>query len=260
MARAVKAVTTYRGRSPSAFSLLAFGGNGPLFAAGLARELDIPRVIVPAAAGLFSSVGLLDADEKQYLVRACPGPVDRIDPVLVAAALRDLELEARAVLGGHGSLRLERAADLRYRGQSSVLTVPVPDGPIDRAALRGLGRAFGREHERTYGYAPPREPVELASVRLVASPASQSADRPSVALLAGRGAMRQAATMTGGSRRAWFGPETGWLETLLLERHDLTGGRAGPFIVEEYDATILVPPGCSATADTNGLVTIEVGA
>src|SRR5207245_2697621 len=113
MARAVKAVTTYRGRAPADFSVLAFGGNGPLFAAALARELEIRRVIVPAAAGLFSSVGLLDADEAQHLVRACPGPLGRIDAAAIEAAFGALEHEARGDLRASraGSLRFDRSAD-----------------------------------------------------------------------------------------------------------------------------------------------------
>ena len=181
----------------------------------------------------------------------------------MTAAYRDLELEAGTALGSYGS-----SAPRARGGPSLPRPVVRPDrcafadGPIDRVALRGLARAFGREHERTYGYAPPHEPVELANVRLVASPASQSADRPSVALLAGRGALDALGPTRARRqrRRAWFGPDVGWLETPLLDRRDLTGGRPGPFIVEEYDATILVPPGCSATTDENGLVTIEVGA
>jgi len=257
MARAVKAVTTYRGRSPSGFSVLAFGGNGPLFGAELARELEIHRVIVPAAAGLFSSVGLLDADEAQHLVRACAGPLDRIGSAEVLAAFGALERDALAGLRRSADdMGLERSADVRYRGQSSALTVPFPHGSVDRASLRALGRAFAREHQRTYGYAPRDEPIELVNVRLVAT-ASSTAMAESVALLTGR---TPTPVTAHGSRRAYFGRRFGWQDTPLLARADLAGGLEGPLIVEEYDATTLVPPGCRALTDEHGLIVIEVGA
>jgi N-methylhydantoinase A len=247
MARAVKAVTTYRGRLPSAFGMIAFGGNGALFAVELARELEIERVVVPAAAGLFSSVGLLDAAEARHLIRALPGRLDRVGHDGLTEAFATLDREA-------GGWRTERAVDLRYRGQSSALSVPVLDGPIGRAALSSLASAFAAEHERTYGYAQAGEPVELVNVRVVAR--APGGDRPSVALAAAR--MPSPARPGPTSRRAWFAG-AGWQETPVVSRDDLVGGREGPFIVAEYDATILVPPGARATRDAQGLVVIEVG-
>ncbi len=255
MARAVKAVTTYRGRSPSGFDVIAFGGNGPLFAAELARELEIRRVIVPAAAGLFSSIGLLDADEAQHLVRTCAGALDGIDPAAVADAFALLERDARAELRAvDEALRLERSADVRYHGQSSALTVALPPGAVDRAALLLLARAFAEEHRRTYGYAPEHESIELVNVRVVAMVAP-SASVENVALLTARASQTAGA---GGSRPAYFGERFGWLDTPLVARQDLRDGRDGPLIVEEYDATTLVPPGCRAQTDEHGLIVIEV--
>jgi N-methylhydantoinase A len=245
MARAVKAVTTYRGRSPSTFALLAFGGNGPMFAVELARELEIRRVIVPAAAGLFSSVGLLDAEEAQHLVRAFPARIDRVTNASFEEAFAELEAAI-------SMLKRERTVDMRYRGQSGSLSIPVPAGPIGRTHLRGLAAAFAAEHERTYGYAQPGEPIELVNLRVVAR---AGVERPSVALAA---AGMPAERSTGGKRRAYFGPD-GWLETPLLSRADLAEPRNGPLIVEEYDATILVPPRARAWRDQHGLVVIQVG-
>jgi N-methylhydantoinase A len=257
MARAVKAVTTYRGRSPSGFDLLAFGGNGPLFAAALARELDIRRVVVPAAAGLFSSVGLLDADEARHAVQAIAAPLERLDPAAVEAALASLaERGRRDEAGRDGATdRTARFADLRFRGQSSALTLPLSDGPIGRGTLRDLGRAFVAEHERTYGYASHVEPIELVNVRVVATAGGSGEVRESVALLSGRTMERGRS----GSRRAYFGHDAGWLDAPLLGRADLVAGRDGPLIVEEYDATTLVPPGARAHTDERGLIVIEVG-
>ena len=247
MARAVKAVTTYRGRMPSGFALVAFGGNGPLFATELARELGIERIIVPPAAGIFSSVGLLDADEARHLVRALPGRLDRLGPSAVAGAFATLESQAEG-------LSVERAVDLRYRDQSGTLTVPAPTGAPDDAFMAALADAFAAEHERTYGYAQPDEPVELVNVRIVARPEGDA--RASVAL--GAGSVDSSAARTTGTRRAYFG-DAGWVETPLRSRADLDAPTAGPLIVDEYDTTILVPPGASARRDEHGLVLIEAG-
>jgi N-methylhydantoinase A len=257
MARAVKAVTTFRGRSPTGFDLLAFGGNGPLFAVELARELEIGRVLVPVAAGLFSSVGLLDADEAVHLVRACPGGLRSVAPADVAAAFDDLATQAAAILGGSVDVRLERQADLRFRGQSTALMVPVSAPATDRRALLALGRAFAAEHARTYGYAPEHEPIELVNVRVVAR---RAATRSGLVALASPRRPVVASTDAPHRRRAYFGASLGWIDTPLLRRDELRAGCDGPLIVEEYDATTLVPPGASARTNDDGLIEIEVGA
>ena len=247
MARAVKAVTTYRGRLPSAFGMIAFGGNGPLFAVQLARELEIARVVVPAAAGLFWSVGLLDAHEARHLVRSLPGRLDRIGDESLSDAYAMLEHEARG-------WTTERSADLRYRGQSASLTISLPAGPVGRSTPRALTMAFTAEHERTYGYAQAREAVEVVNVRVVAR--APEGERASVALAAAR--MEPPARTGPAARRAWFAG-SGWVDTPLLGRGDLADPRDGPFIIDEYDTTILVPPGARAWREPHGLVLIEVG-
>jgi len=224
--------------------------------------LEIRRVIVPAAAGLFSSVGLLDADEALHLVHACAGAINLLDPAVVQAAYVSLELEALAGLRvTGGGLETRRSADVRYRGQSTTLAVPVGSGQVDRPGLRAISRAFAGEHLRTYGYASRGEPVELVNVRLVATVRPDGTGHESVALRAGRGTARpaDAADPATASRPAWFGDRHGWLETPLLQRADLIVPRDGPLIVEEYDATTVVPPGSRAWLDERGPIVIEVG-
>src|SRR6185503_15709491 len=121
---------------------------------------------------------------------------------------------------------------------------PLADGPIDTAALAHLEEDFGREHEKTYGHrAGADEPVELVSIQVVGQGLRASRPEPAPPP----------------PRRAYFGAPTGWLETPILRRSDLSAPRAGPLIVEEYDATCVVPPGARAELDTGGNILIALG-
>jgi N-methylhydantoinase A len=253
MIRAIKAVSTERGRDPRAFSLFAFGGNGPLFAAGMARSLGISRVVVPPSAGLFSSFGLLYADVEHHYARTFRRLLRTADLSEIDSAWNALAGQASAQLAVEGftgeTARLTRSAALHYKGQSYELIVPVPDGPIDARMVAHLEEAFGREHEKTYGHrAGPEEPVELVAIQLVGSGLRERMLPQSG--VAASGATKQA------SRQAYFG-EQGWLETPVLSRADLRGGRAGPLIVEEYDATCLIPPGWTARLDEYGNIAMR---
>ena len=172
MIRAIKAVSTERGRDPREFALFAFGGNGPLFACGMARSLGISRVIVPPAPGLFSSFGLLYADVEHHYARTFRRLLRGADLAEIDAAWADLARQATAQLAVEGftgkDARLRRSGAMHYKGQSFELVVPVPDGPFDAAMVAHLEEAFGREHEKTYGHrAGPEEPVELVSIQVV---------------------------------------------------------------------------------------------
>jgi N-methylhydantoinase A len=254
MIRAIRAVSSERGRDPREAVLVAFGGNGPLFAADMARQLEMRRIVVPPAPGLFSAFGLLCADVEHHYVRTLRGRTAELDPERVARVLGALEAEGRAALAeegfGPGAVRIRRLADLRYHGQTSELTVPAPDGPPDRGWLGGLEEAFGEEYERTYGHRPA-EPVELVNLRVVAQGVARGARVPDRFDL-------DRTRAGAGHRRAYFGPEPGWLDAVVLGRADLATARAGPLIVEEYDATCLVPPGATAVLDTAGNIRIEL--
>ncbi|WP_421999092.1 hydantoinase/oxoprolinase family protein [Reyranella sp.] len=257
MIRAIKAVSTERGRDPRDFSLFAFGGNGPLFAAGMAASLGIGRVVVPPSAGLFSSFGLLYADVEHHYARTFRRLLRQADLGEIDAAWAALAGQATAQLAAEGftgaSARLRRSAALHYKGQSYELVVPVPDGPIDAAMVKHLETAFADEHERTYGHrAGPDEPVELVSIQLVGSGLRDGGAVPAQARPSRQAPPAQPA------RRAWFGDAHGWMETPVVGRADLDGGRDGPLIVEEYDSTCVVPPGCRAERDAAGNIVITI--
>jgi N-methylhydantoinase A len=258
MIRAIKAVSTERGRDPREFALFAFGGNGPLFACGMAHSLGIARVIVPPAPGLFSSFGLLYADVEHHYSRTFRRLLRGCDLAEVDGAWAELARQATAQLTSEGftgkRARLRRSGALHYKGQSFELVVPVPDGPFDAAMVAYLEEAFGREHERTYGHrAGPEEPVELVAIQVVGQGLREGSGVPERVLQARPNAE------AGPPRPAYFGPKHGWIDTPLLNRRDLAAKRVGPFIIEEYDATCLVPPDAHAALDGAGNIVIEIG-
>ncbi len=253
MTRAVKAVTTYRGRDPRDFVLAAFGGNGPVLGVEIARALQIRRVLVPPVPGVFSALGLLYSDAEQEFVQTVMIRAEGADADTVAAAFDSLEAEAREAMIADGfpaeEVTVERLADLRYAGQAYELTVPVAPGTPD---LQAMARAFDREHERTYGHPSEGDPVDLVNVKVLARVAVHAAE-PNRHLLP-----PPPATL-GAPRDVYFGPADGTLETAVVARTDLTADwREGPVIVEEYDATCVVPPGCRARLDALGNIDIAV--
>src|SRR5207249_10873443 len=172
MIRALKAVSSERGRDPRDYALVGFGGNGPVFAAGMAEAMQIPQVLIPPSAGVFSSFGLLYAEVEYYFTRTRKRLLRVLDPTDVQDIIDALEAEARARLAADGfaadHIEIRRSASLHYQGQSFELRVPLAAGRLDRAALTALEEAFGIEHERTYGHrAGVEEPIELVSLEVV---------------------------------------------------------------------------------------------
>ena len=254
MMRAIKAVSSERGRDARAFTLVAFGGSGPVFAAGLAEALGIARVIVPPLPGLFSSFGLLAADRAHHATRTLARVLSDIDPAQLTRAYDALALEAQAELRAEdlddARIDIARSADMHYKGQIYELTVPVPDGAFAAAGIAALEDAFGAEHARTYGHrAGAGEPVELVNMHVTARAVTGRAPMPDHLT-----PLRLEAE-AGGTRRAYFG-EAGWLETPVLRRSEVGESRPGPAIVEEYDATCLIPPGWSARLDPHGCLVL----
>ncbi|MEI7714224.1 MAG: hydantoinase/oxoprolinase family protein, partial [Rhodospirillales bacterium] len=252
MMRAIRAVSVERGRDPRQFALLAFGGNGPLFAAGIARELGIGRVIIPPLSGVFSAFGLLVADAEHHGVRSLRARLDAVDPERIATALQELEAAGAAQLARDGfppaRQEVRRAALARYVGQSSEIEVPLAGA----ATPADIAEAFGAEHERTYGFrAPASEPVELTGLSVITR---GKAERPRLPEC-----IPPFVSVGPQSRLAWF-PDGGWTETPVVDRAGLAvGPRVGPLIVQEYDATCLVPHGAMAAVDGFGNIAVSVG-
>jgi N-methylhydantoinase A len=258
MIRAIKSVSTERGRDPREYVLFAFGGNGPLFAAGMAAALGMKRIVVPPVPGLFSSFGLLCAKVEHHYSRTFRHLLRQVDLDELNAAWNAMLATAREQLLAEGfaaaTAQLTRSANLHYQGQTYELTVTVPDGAIDHGAIAAIAETFGREHERTYGHrAGPDEPVELVTI-LVTGRGLESKTRVPERIRSSR-----AEPVAHAPRQAYFGPRTGWLATPVVSRSTLSAtARPGPLIVEEYDATCLVPPSAHAMLDVRGNIVIEL--
>jgi N-methylhydantoinase A len=258
MIRAIKAVSTERGRDPRHYALFAFGGNGPLFAAGMAEALQMTRIVVPPSPGLFSAFGLLYADVEHHYSRTFRRLLGAVDPRELSAAWDQLAREAIDQIKADGfsapQMRLRKSANMHYQGQTFELTVPVPEGPLDAAVLAHLAEAFGQEHERTYGHrAGPEEPVEVVTMQVVGQGLSERPRMPDGLWASGR-----AETDPLPPRQAYFGPQLGWLETPVLRRVDLATSQEGPCIIEEYDATCVVPPKAKTVLDAYGNIIINL--
>ena len=257
MVRAIRAVTVERGVDPRDFTLLAFGGSGPVHACDLARALDIKRVLFPRAPGVFTAMGMLAANIERYFLRSLPSLLRTADAAVVKAAAADLRKEALAALAdeGYGAKQVgcEFELDLRFRGQDSELQVAFNDGvALDAEQIR---QDFLSAYRSIYGYASTDE-VEIVNVRLRARGLSgQNLDF--AALKSEQLSGRQGDL---GSRRIYFNREADWVETPILQRAALTAPTAGPLVLQSTDTTIVVPPGASAAPDRASNVVVTFSA
>jgi N-methylhydantoinase A len=264
MIRAIKAVTTYRGRDPRDFSLLAFGGGGPFHAVAIARDLGISRVIVPPNPGVFSAFGLLQAPPEAHTVQTFVRRTAHIDPEELFGVYRELEERARKMLVRDGyrddEIQITRHADLRYVGQAYELTVPADGKVVDEQAIRQLEERFAQEHQRAYGHRAETEPIEFVNLRVVASvairhPSGQSprGTRP----FAFRDTNSEQRTANSEQRMAFFNNR--WMPTPVVGRGELSDQPTdGPLIIEDYDSTTVVPPGCRVRLEESGCLFVIV--
>jgi N-methylhydantoinase A len=250
MAQALRIVSVERGHDPQEFSLIAFGGAGPVHAVSLAEELQIPEVIVPPAPGAFSALGLVASDLKRDYSRTLYADLASIEPERVAEVIAAMEQAGREMLrAAHVPVErqaLLRQADVRYRRQAYELTVPIADAPITRATLDELAEAFHARHAQTYGHANQAERVQLVNLRVTAL------GRQPDLVLAQRADRALARTR---SREVWF-VNAGLTQTPVHWRDGLAAGTriAGPAIIEAMDSTTVVPPDWDAHVNDLGYI------
>jgi N-methylhydantoinase A len=252
MAAAIRLATVERGRDPRSFTLVAFGGAGPMHAAAVARLLGIPRVLVPPSPGVLCALGLLVADVRTELSRTALRRTDRTSSAELGAIFADLQARAAewARRGGLpvGQITLARSLEMRYARQNHELAVEVGR----RLTAADLARRFHRAHRRAFGYASPDEPTELVTFRVavtlpVARPALAFSPEPGEA--------------SRGSRPVYFESTKGFVETPVLERARLAPGSSliGPAVLEQIDCTTVIEPGQTASVDDHGNLVITVG-
>jgi N-methylhydantoinase A len=254
MAEALRIVSVERGHDAREFTLVAFGGAGPVHAAALAEELAVPRVVVPPIPGGFSALGLVATDLKRDYVRTFYTVLGRADLAALNTAYGEMEAGARQMLARsavpEARWRIERQADLRYVRQAYELTVPVPSGTLGPDQLATVARAFHDRHRQTYGHDNPGEAVQLVNIRVTATGALEA--------LSLAGACGGGGEVRPGRRTAYF-RGFGAVECAVYRRDDLAAGRRidGPAIIESMDSTIVLPPGWRASVDAKGFIVME---
>ena len=249
MALAVRSITTERGLDPRDYTLVAYGGGGPLHAVAIARELGIPRVIVPPSPSTFSAWGMLATDLRHDLVRTLLEPLEATDAAWAEARYTEMEREIESILPAVGTATRHRAADLRYLGQEHTVTVEV-ERLADWAGLRAR---FDAAHQRAYGYAAPDVEVQLLNLRLAVVYPLERPRLPSLAAGDGR-------TPAGETRKIYSTLTRDLLEYRVLARASLRAGDrvAGPAAIEEAGTTTLLEPGDELRVDGNACLAIEV--
>jgi N-methylhydantoinase A/oxoprolinase/acetone carboxylase beta subunit len=263
MVNAISVNSVQKGFDPRDFSLVAFGGGGPLYGADIARELSIPRVIVPPHPGITSAMGLLDSDLKYEEQRTVMVEAPDADAAELDAIFAELETNGRAALDAddvpEADRVFERWADCRYVGQAYELLVPVPSGPLDDAALAALAERFEEAHEREYFYRFPEKPVQIVHVRSYAIGLMPSI---SPTVIAAGDAVPPPEALAGRGPVVFAGADGAPAEhdTPFLERSALRSGNviAGPAIVEQLDSTTVVPPGATARVLPDGAIIIDL--
>ena len=256
MAGAIRLVSLQRGYDPRDFILFAFGGAGPLHAVALARELVIPKVLVPARPGITSALGCLVADVRHDFVRTINQDVGRMDVDEARAILAAQVAEGKRMLASEGveveTVSVLHQADMQFAGQTHVLTVTIPRTNFERDdLLLGFERAYWERFE-----------VELKQMRALVMSLRTAVigRRPTVSLdgLAAAPARGALADAKAGSRRAWF--DGAWRDTPIYRREHLAVGVRfdGPAIVEQLDSTTVVEPGDRVEVDASGNLIISV--
>ena len=252
MAKVLRIVSVERGHDPRDFTLLAFGGGGPLHACAVAADIGVSRVVVPPLPGVFSAYGLLAADVRVTAVRSIVAPADAETWARARKLFDALAREGESALGEQGVAKADRSfvreLDLRYVGQSTELSVSAPK------SLEDAVEAFHGRHEQRYGFSARRDPVEIVTARVVAIGTTPKPRLVAAVAPAGRAPEARALR----ERREVF-DGTAFVETPVYGRTYLRPGDAfaGPAVVEQYDATTYVAPGWNARADAFGDLVLE---
>jgi N-methylhydantoinase A len=254
LAGAIRLISIERGHDPRDFALMPFGGAGPLHAVALARELGIPRVLVPPFPGLTSALGCILADVRHDFVQTVNAGLEEVAAADMASLMEHQAAEGRELLAREAvavaRIEVHHEVDLLYRGQSHVVRLPLRGTAFDASAVRGdLERIYAERFDLSL---PEMEPV-LVNVRTTVIGVR---DAPDLSLFAPAAGSPEAART--GMRAVFF--EGAWREAAIYDRARLPVGAAiaGPAIVEQVDATLAIDPNAHARVDTLGNIVIEL--
>lgn len=251
MARAVRAVTVERGRDPRDLTLMAFGGNGGVHAPDLARQLGIPRVVIPPMSGIFSAIGMLAADIEHTALQTVGRFIDRMTVADLKAIKAGLQAEVSGRLAGDGYTAEQTAflweADLRHEGQATELTIR-----FEGEDFADIRERFVAEYFKTYGYRD-ETPIELMKVRVAGRGLRENRLSFADMKIATR-----AGASRGGERRISFARGEPAVAVSIVDRRAVDNKpQQGPLIIEEFDATIVVPPDARVHKDKIGCIVLE---
>jgi N-methylhydantoinase A len=252
MARTIKAVTIERGVDPRDFTLLAFGGSGPVHACDLARALGMKRVVFPGAPGVFTAMGMLAGAVERYFVRPSQCLLEHLDIDVLAEQIKKMRADAERALAeeGYTADRVKHIfqLDMRFRGQDYEIPVTIPE-KLDESCRALLRDNFLAAYRSTYGYASS-DAIECANVRLLArGVATKTLDFTNI-----RGTRSTSIPARSETRRVYFDRSNGWIDTLIMPREALAGEVVGPVILESSDTTIVIPPQWHAVPDPIGSI------
>ena len=247
MARAIRVISVQRGYDPRDYTLMAFGGAGPLHAARLAKELDISRVLIPRSPGILCAMGLLLTDLRADF--ASTRLVTLASPAVTALEGAFAGLMTRAENWfdeehiATNDRKISRTVDMRYTGQNYELSVALPEGPITTATLDALAEGFEAAHKRMYGFVAAEEPVQFVTFRIEAAGLVRKAEfqpHPD--------AGPDASAAIVGRRQTWMPEAEGFVDCPVYDREKLQSGNRiiGPAIVEQMDTTTVILPGTVA--------------
>ena len=256
MAQAVKKVIINRGRDPRDFVLTSFGGAGPMHACFVARAMNIPKVIVPAAAGVASAFGATVMDVRQDVEQFMYAPIGEVDLDRLNSAYAELERTARTLLARDNvsaeNVLINRTAQMRYVGQTYEIETPIPDGALTKDALVTIADTFHAVHEQEHGVSSDIFDPALVSLSLAAT-------APTAALPPYKSVATENVVAMKSSRSVYFSGE--WIACPIYNGQILQPGSElqGPAILEYLDSVAVLPPGARATIDIQGNLIIQVG-
>lgn len=260
MVKGISVSSTEKGHDVRDFGLVAFGGAGPLHAVQLAKEIGIPRVVIPMLPGNFSAFGLLITDTRHDYWRTFKASVDELDPKKLAKEFLILEKKAIRQMKADGvsekESRILWTADMRYQGQSYELNIPIKRGAkLTTKDMNRVVRDFNKLHQEVYQYSSPDEAVEIVNIRVRAIGKS-----PKIKLPRMKKSSRDAKQALKGKREVFF-DETGFRSTNIYDRSLLRHGNVlkGPCIVEERMSTSVLIPGSVGEIDAYGNIVVKLG-
>jgi N-methylhydantoinase A len=261
MSHAVKAVTTERGLDAGSFTMVVYGGAGPLHASAIAREIGIRRVLIPFSPGHFSAYGMLFSDLRYDYVRSCFRRLDEVSFDELEAIYGDMEKEGRAAIGDSAikpsEIKISRGADMRYVGQEHAVAVDLQDTLFKIKDRQGIKGQFDQVHAVRYGTSAPREPADIVSLRMTVTGIMRNPSPRSVT----QGSKRPETGAILRTKSVFFGDAGGFVPTPVYERTRLRHGNEieGPALIEEHASTTVIAPGDRLTVDAFGNLVLRIG-